>query len=175
MNRYIIICFLMLSGCVNLPDQTQTEVEITRDSFGNVLSEIRREPASVVTDRNIELTIRECIAAENARYQDVTNATAQVALEAIRALRNHNPCDGSTNTNDVIISANNVRSEQLKSVVGTLPIIGGSAAAIAVGTSAVENRDATIVNQPDPLIISAPEPLIVRPEPPIIVEPFIVP
>lgn len=175
MKTIILILTAALTACVIVPKQEPTKVTQQLDSNGRVMSETRIESASVASDREIETTRRNCMSAESVRYGAVQDATAQVALEAIRALRPNDPCAPSTNSNDVTIAANEQRTQQVGKLTSVLPVLGGAAAAAIVGKAAVENRDATVVTQPSPLIVEQPEPILVEvPSEPVIVEPFIV-
>jgi len=173
MKYLIILTIAILQACVIIPKGEPTKITQQLDSSGRVMSETRVESASVASDREIELTRRNCMAAEGVRLGAVQDATAQVALAAIRALQISDPCAPSTNSNDVVISANVQRTQQVGTLTGVLPVIGGAAAAAIIGKAAVENRDATVVTQPAPLIV---DPVVIEATPAeiIVVEPFVV-
>jgi len=173
MKYLIILTIALLQACVIVPKQEPTKITQQLDSTGRVMSETRVESASVASDREIELTRRNCMASESVRYGAVEDATAQVALAAIRALQDTDPCAPSTNSNDVTIAANEQRTQQVRTLTGVLPVLGGAAAAAVVGKAAVENRDATVVTQPEPLVV---RPEVVEPAPPevVVIEPFVV-
>ena len=175
MKYLIILTAAILQACVIIPKGEPTKVTQQLDSNGRVMSETRTESASVASDREIELTRRNCMAAEGVRLGAVQDATAQVALAAIRALQVSDPCAPSTNSNDVVIAANVQRTQQVGTLTGVLPVLGGAAAAAIIGKAAVENRDATVVTQPAPLIVEQPAPVLVEvPGEVVVVEPFIV-
>lgn len=175
MKYLIILTVALLQACVNVPKQEPTKITQQLDSSGRVMSETRVESASVASDREIELTRRNCMAAESVRYGAVQDATAQVALEAIRALRPTDPCAASTNSNDVTIAANEQRTQQVGTLAGIIPLAGGIAGGAYVGGEVAKNRDATVVTQPAPLVVEQPEPILVEvPGEPVVIEPFIV-
>ena len=164
-----IISTTLLVGCVNVPKQTGSTVEQRLDSQGRVLSETRTESAATASDRTIELTRRACLADQAANFQKLDSGTAQVAVAAIQALSDRDPCAASTNSNDVVVAANQERTKQINTLTSGIPIIGGA----YVAGEAVKNRDANVVNQPAPLIV---DPTIVTTPAAevVVVEPFIV-
>jgi sulfate adenylyltransferase subunit 1 (EFTu-like GTPase family) len=173
--KYItLLSVALLTACVIVPKQESTQITQQLDSKGNLISETRTESASVATDREIEITRRDCIASEESRYSGTEDATAIVAIAAINALRVSDPCAAGTNSNDVVIAANEQRTRQIGSVTGVLPVLGSAVAAAVVGKAAVESRDATVVTQPAPLVVN-PE-IVTTPAPEVVViEPFVVP
>lgn len=171
--KYItLLLATLLTACVVVPKQEPTTVTQQLDSQGNVMSETRTESAATSSDRNIELTRRECLAAQSANFANLDDDTAQVAIAAINALNPNDPCRASTNSNDVIIAANQERTKQTKVFSGGIPIIGGA----YVAGEAVQNRDANVVNQPAPLIVEQPEVRVITTPAPevVVVEPFLV-
>lgn len=169
MKYLILISIALLQACVAVPKQTASEVTQHLDSRGQVISETRVESAATASDRNIELTRRECLAAQSNNFQTLSGETAQVAIAAINALNPRDPCAASTNSNDVVISANQERTKQVGIFSKGIPILGGA----YVAGEAVQNRDATVVTQPAPLVV---DPTVVTTPAPevIVVEPFVV-
>ena len=128
--------------------------------------------SATASDRTIELTRRACLADQAANFQKLDSGTAQVAVAAIQALSDRDPCAASTNSNDVVVAANQERTKQINTLTSGIPIIGGA----YVAGEAVKNRDANVVNQPAPLIVEQPEVRVITTPAPevVVVEPFLV-
>lgn len=172
MKYFTLLTITFLTACVIVPKQEPSTVTTQLDSQGNVMSEVRTESAATSSDRNIELTRRECLAGQNANFASLDDDTAQVAVAAINALNPNDPCRASTNSNDVVIAANEQRTNQTRAFTGGIPLIGGA----YVAGKAVGSRDATVVTQPAPLIVEQPAATVITTPSPevIVVEPFLV-
>jgi|GEM_PF-4231109 len=180
---YKVSCVLglaiALSACASLPSPFSTDSQVTvidqqnGDNPAVAVKMKSKDYRKLMSITKAEETNQKYYEMKTAMYNKAS-ADSVPLLAAIEGLKNES---GPTTYNDVLINGQNTTSAIVKTLTGGVIDLGKVGGAAYVGGKAVENRDATVVEQPQPLVVEQPEPVIVEPTvvEPVIVDPIVIP
>ncbi len=147
-----LLIALFVVGCNTTPAVNQGDAKIVNqhDADGNLLTSTQTVSGVAAVDIEMEKTRQVCYENRGKAYGNVTDPTAQVAIEALNKLAGDNGCAGSTNSNDLALGKNSNMHQTIRSATSDVLSFGKfGLGAAAIGKVADKLGNGSRVNTGD--------------------------